>query len=97
MGQRQKPGATDPFVPPVYRGEQDAERLPYSGPGIATDPQGNHRGHKAPMEGSGVVSGSGATAGGGGDEREDYDVDPVAGGAASAMPTSKGKPSGKAP
>jgi hypothetical protein len=72
---------------PVYHGDQDADRLPYEGPGIRTDASGENRGRRA-AEGSGVVVGSGAGAGGGGNE-EDFDSDPVGGGGSIPMPVDR--------
>ncbi|MBO9582365.1 MAG: hypothetical protein J7498_15870 [Sphingobium sp.] len=68
------------FAPPIYHGDQDEDRLPYEGPAIRTHPAKNNRGRRAPSEGSGVVIGSGASAGGTSGIEEDFDDDPVGGG-----------------
>lgn len=74
------------FAPPIYHGDQDEDRLPYEGPTIRTRPANNNRGRRAPSEGSGVVIGSGASAGGTGGIEEDFDDDPVGGGGAGPIP-----------
>jgi hypothetical protein len=68
------------FHPPIYHGDQDADRLPYEGPPIRTVPAKVNRGRRAPSEGSGVVVGSGAAAGGSEGIEEDFDTDPMGGG-----------------
>lgn len=75
--------------PPIYRGDEDADRLPYEGPEIRTEPAQQNAGRRAPREGSGVVIGSGAGAGGTGGIVEDYDSDPIGGGGQNVMPVGK--------
>lgn len=82
---------TDPFYPPIYQGDEDVERLPYDGPPIRTEPAPANRGRRPPAEGSGVVTGAGAAAGGTGGIEEDYDDDPVSGGGPNIMPAEHGK------
>lgn len=80
---------TDPLTPPIYHGDQDADRLPYDGPAIRTEPQQDNRGRRAAREGSGVVSGSGAAAGGTGGIEEDFGDDPIGGGGPNMMPVGR--------
>lgn len=75
------------FSPPIYHGDEDKDRLPYDGPPIRETPAEHNRGRRAPREGSGVVQGSGAAAGGTGGIDEDYDGDPISGGGPTVMPT----------
>jgi len=81
-----KKGKGSPTIQYIYRGDEDEDRLPYEGPGIRTNAQGDNRGKRA-AEGSGVVVGSGAGAGGGGND-EDLDQDSAGGGGRVRMPTS---------
>lgn len=79
------------FPPPIYHGDQDRDRLPYSGPPIRTRAgREEDIGRRAPKEGSGAVVGSGASAGGTGGPSEDPDVDPIGGGGGDAMPRERG-------
>ncbi len=68
-----------PDLPPIYQRDEDANIGADKPLPLSTGREDN-RGHR-PSEGSGVVEGSGAAAGGGGNP-EDYDSDPVSGGAA---------------
>lgn len=68
-----------PFKPPIYQGDQDKDRIPYEGSPIRTRPAGQNAGRRAVREGSGVVVGSGAAAGGTVGIEEDYDNDPIGG------------------
>lgn len=67
------------FSPPIYQGDED-ENIKAAKPTPLTTGRDHNRGHR-PSEGSGVMEGSGAAAGGGGNP-EDYDSDPVGGGTA---------------
>ena len=72
-------GTRDPYSPPVYQGDQDAN-IKADAPLPLNTGKDHNRGRRA-KPGSGVVEGSGAAAGGGGNS-EDYDSDPVGGGKA---------------
>lgn len=76
----------NPFTPPIYDGDQDKDRLPYEGPPIRTKAEKINRGKRAVREGSGVVSGSGAAAGGTGGIEEGFDNNPVGGDGPGVMP-----------
>lgn len=71
--------AADPFSPPVYQGDQDAE-IKAARPLPLNSGSDHNRGRRA-KPGSGVVEGNGAAAGGGGNP-EDYDSDAISGGTA---------------
>lgn len=79
-GGRMNKDRTEPFRAPVYQGDED-ENIRAAKPTPMTQGREHNRGHRAPMDGSGVVEGSGAAAGGGGNP-EDFDSDPVSGGTA---------------
>ncbi|MBO9575716.1 MAG: hypothetical protein J7494_08275 [Sphingobium sp.] len=72
-------------LPPIHHGDQDSGRLPDEGPPIRTRRSDGDEGRRAPREGSGVVVGSGADAGGTGTPAEDYDTDSVGGGGGDVM------------
>jgi hypothetical protein len=76
------------YRPPIYHGDEDDDRLPYRGAAIRTQPEPDNSGRRAVQEGSGVVSGSGAAAGGTEGISEDPDSDPIGGSGAIAMPMS---------
>ncbi|HKT75480.1 MAG TPA: hypothetical protein VJQ78_02025 [Sphingobium sp.] len=83
MKRRAVPVARDrsePFSAPIYQGDED-ENIRAAKPTPMTQGREHNRGHRAPAEGSGVVEGSGAGAGGRGNP-EDFDSDPVSGGTA---------------
>lgn len=82
---------TSPFTPPAYQGDQDADRLPYEGPAIRTQPDPENGGRRAVREGSGVVSGSRAGAGGTAGISEDYNEDSAGGGGPNVMPAKHDK------
>jgi hypothetical protein len=69
----------NPALRTGYRGE--LEGMAGGGPPVRNraQPASRSRGQRAPLEGSGVVIGSGAAAGGGGSP-EDFDSDPQGGG-----------------
>lgn len=69
----------DPFSPPIYHGDQDAG-IKAAKPLPLNSGSDHNRGRRS-KPGSGVVEGSGAAAGGGGNP-EDYDSDAVSGGKA---------------
>jgi len=80
------------YSPPIYHGDQDSERLPYAGPPMTRKPDPANRGRKAPSEGSGVVTGSGAAAGGTSGLSEDFGTDSQSGSGPNIMPTPKKNP-----
>jgi len=88
MSQKHSGKGAHPFHPPAYQGDEDKDRLPHEGPPVKTRSEGSDRGRKAPREGSGVVAGSGAEAGGTGRSAggENYSGDPVGGGGSGIMP-----------
>jgi len=88
MPDQKKPNS---YHPPIYYGDQDPDRLPYEGPPIRAEPARTNRGRRTPQEGSGVVSGAGAAAGGTSGIEEDYDDDSVSGGGPNLMPTRRKK------
>lgn len=78
------------YQAPIYHGDQDEDRLPYEGPPIRTEPDPVNSGRHAALEGSGVVSGSGATAGGTAGISEEPGTDPIAGSGPNMMPAGAG-------
>ena len=82
----------NPHLRSGYTGDEEPS-LPRPGPSINTKVPSaeENRGRRAPQEGSGVVVGSGASAGGAGGA-EDYDSDPQGGGGAMPLRRKDDKP-----
>lgn len=70
----------------AVQGDKEIGRVPSDSPAIRTKPVKQNGGRRAVREGSGVVVGSGAGAGGTSGIEEDYDSDPAGGGGSNVMP-----------